>query len=63
MSDWMKDTCQRMLRTMAQTALGLIGSSVFLSDVNWVQVGSAAVLAGIVSFLMSLDRRSDKKKE
>jgi len=44
----------RALKTVAQTAIATIGTSIVLSDVNWVVVGSAALLAGILSLLTSL---------
>lgn len=40
----------RALKTMLQTAVGVIGTSFLLEDVNWAVVGSASLLAGIVSF-------------
>lgn len=51
---WAKAAIIRAVRTMAQTAAGLIGTSVALGQVDWVMVVSAAVLAGILSILMSL---------
>lgn len=39
---------------MAQTAVAMIGTSVVLNEVNWVQVVSATVLAGILSLLTSI---------
>lgn len=44
----------RALRTVAQTAIATIGTAAVLSDVNWAVVGSASVLAGILSLLMSI---------
>ena len=44
----------RALRTVAQTAVAVIGTSVVLSDVNWLAVASASVLAGILSLLTSV---------
>ena len=44
----------RALRTMCQTAIATIGTSVMLTDVNWQAVASASVLAGILSFLTSV---------
>lgn len=40
--------------TAAQTALGLIGSSVFIQEINWRQLLSAVGLATLVSILKSL---------
>ena len=44
----------RAVKTMAQTALGCIGAAAALGDVNWPMVGSASVLAGLVSLLTSV---------
>ena len=51
-----KDAGIRAARTMAQTAVGVIGTASVLSEVNWKVALSSAALAGIVSLLMSLDR-------
>ena len=45
---------KRAIRTVAQTAIATIGSAVAMSDVNWVLVGSASLLAGILSILTSI---------
>ena len=50
------DTGVRAIRTMAQTAVGVISAGAVLPDVDWIQVFSASALAGLVSVLMSLDR-------
>ena len=44
----------RSIRTIAQTAVATIGTSAVLQDVNWIMVGSASVLAGILSVLTSI---------
>lgn len=44
----------RCIKTMAQTAVGVIGASTMLTAVDWVVVGSAAGLAGVVSMLTSV---------
>lgn len=44
----------RAIRTIAQTAIACIGTSAVMADVNWIYVGSASILAGIVSALTSI---------
>lgn len=51
--EWFKAAGVRALKTMAQTAVATIGVSAAMSDVNWIAVGSASLLAGILSVLMS----------
>lgn len=51
---WWKAAGIRAVRTVAQTAIGIIGASAVLSDVNWVTVASASVLAGVLSLLTSV---------
>ena len=40
--------------TVAETAIGVIGTSAILSEVDWKMVLSASALAGIVSILKSI---------
>lgn len=49
-----KATLNRAVRTIAQTAVAMIGTSVVMSDVNWQTVVSASILAGILSVLTSI---------
>ena len=51
---WLKLAGIRAIKTMAQTAVGVIGASVVMSDVNWKVVVSASVLSGILSLLTSI---------
>ena len=54
LKDWIKAAGVRAIKTVAQTAVATIGTAVVLGDVNWIMVGSAAVLAGILSLLTSV---------
>ena len=44
----------RAIKTMAQTALGVISTSFVISDIDWRITVSASVVAGIVSILTSI---------
>lgn len=51
---WWKAAGVRAIKTVAQTAVATIGSSMVIADVNWPVVASASVLAGILSLLTSV---------
>jgi hypothetical protein len=51
---WFKAAGIRCVRTVAQCAIASIGTAALMGDVNWVAVGSASVLAGILSLLTSI---------
>lgn len=51
---WLKCAGIRAIRTVAQTAIAVISTSFVLSDVDWIAVISASILAGILSVLTSL---------
>lgn len=52
--NWVKAAAVRAIKTAAQSALGVIGASAFMGDVQWALVGSAALLAAVVSILTSV---------
>lgn len=51
---WFKAACIRAIKTIAQTAIATIGASATMGEVNWAMVGSASLLAGVVSVLTSI---------
>lgn len=51
---WARCAAVRAVKTVAQTAVGVIGASTVLSAVDWSVVVSSAVLAGILSILTSV---------
>lgn len=61
---WLKAALIRAIKTVAQAAVGYIGTSaVVLGDVNWVMVCSASLLAGITSMLTSIGGLPEVKEE
>lgn len=63
MKEWLKAAGIRAIKTVAQTAVATIGTSAAMGDVNWVMVGSASLLAGILSILTSVAGLPELKKE
>lgn len=51
---WLKAAGIRAIKTAAQTAVAIIGTSVLFDEVNWAAVGSASLLAAVLSLLTSL---------
>ena len=51
---WMKAAGMRAVKTVAQTAVATIGTAALLGEVNWLVVGSAALLAGVLLPLTSI---------
>jgi len=51
---WIKAAGVRAVKTMAHTAVATISTAAVLGQVNWIAVGSATALAGILSMLTSV---------
>ena len=54
MKKWIKAAGIRAIKTMAQTAVSLIGVGTVMSDIDWIMVVSASILSGILSLLTSI---------
>lgn len=52
--NWFKAAGIRALKTVCQSAIATIGTSAAMGEANWILVGSAALLAGILSLLTSV---------
>lgn len=51
---WIKAASVRAIKTMAQTAIGVIGAATLIESVDWKVVASGAIISGIVSILTSV---------
>ena len=51
---WWKAALVRAAKTVAQTAVATIGTTAVMDQVNWLMVGSASLLAGVLSLLTSI---------
>ena len=54
MKEFIKDTAERAIKTICQTAVATIGATAMIGEVNWLAVLSTSALAGIVSVLTSI---------
>ena len=52
--EWIKATAVSTIRTMAQSAISVIGVTSVIGEVNWLVVGSSALLSGILCILTAL---------
>lgn len=54
----------RMIKTMAETAISLIGANTIgVTDVDWLGVLSACALSGIVTILFNIKSLPDLKQD
>ena len=52
---WLKKVGIKVIKTMAETALAVIGTNaVGITDVDWLGVGSAVLLSGVVTILLNI---------
>lgn len=56
MKKWFEKVGIRTVKTMAQAAIGVIGSSALLSDVDWKVCLSTVLLAGVTCILMNISQ-------
>lgn len=61
--NWWKAAGMRAVKTIAQTAVATIGASAVLSQVDWLTVVSASILAGVLSVLTSVSGLPEVSKE
>lgn len=54
MKNWIKSALVRAIKTIAQTAVATIGTATVFSEVNWLMILSASLLAGLLSILTSI---------
>ena len=51
---WLHCAGVRATKTIAQTAVAMIGTSTVMNEVDWVMIASASLLAGVLSLLTSV---------
>jgi hypothetical protein len=51
---WFVETSIKAIKTIAETAAGLLTFGAVMSEIDWVMVGSASLLSGIYTFLINV---------
>ena len=60
---WLKCAGIRAGKTVAQTAVALLGTSTLIQEIDWIMVLSSSLLAGIISILTSIAGIPETKEE
>ena len=60
---WLKAAGIRAVKTVAETAAAIIGTSAIISDVDWKLVISSSLLSGLLSLLISVKGLPELKEE
>lgn len=63
MKRWIKAAGIRAIKTIAQTAVAMLSVGMTMSDVNWIEVASVSLLAGIYSLLTSVAGLPEVKED
>lgn len=59
---WLKRTGIKVVKTMAETAIAVIGTNaVGITDVNWIGVASAVALSGVTTVLFNIKNLPEEK--
>lgn len=59
---WLKYVGIRVLKTMAETALAMIGTNTIgITDVDWLGILSACALSGVVTILFNIKSLPETK--
>lgn len=55
MREWLKNTAVKTVKTMAETAIAVIGTNaVGITEVEWLGVLSAVALSGVITVLFNI---------
>lgn len=63
MKHWIKDVAIRTVKTMAETAIGMIGAQSLITEVEWIEVLSAVALSGVVTILVNIRSIPEEEDE